>query len=585
MGYLNKLKEHLGIILLYLLLTLILTYPLVFFFNTHLAGDGGDSWVFIWNFWWIKKAIVELRQNPYYTDFLFYPYGHTLVFHCFSPFNGLLSIPLRSFFNLYATYNSIFVFSFVMSGFGMYLLVHYLTNNKICSFIGGFIFAFCPAHMGHALGHLHIMATEWIPFYILYFLKTQRDYNLKNMLLAVLFLILSAGCSWYHLMSCLIFSGLYILYFCIKEKTPLLIIKKSTGVFFLTVYILLPVFIVMIKEIMQHDFIGQHNPEEWSADIMSFFIPGEIQSFGRFFTPITSRFTGNTAENSNYLGCVVIFLSIFAIIKLWKRDKYVPFLTFSAFIFFILSLGTHLHVFGRVTKMPLPFLFLSKFVPFFSFSGVPERFHVMTMLCLAILSSFAVREILASKRKAKGTILVICLSSLLVLEFLAAPFPVSSFPLTSFKGGKRSAPEAFHPIPGFYTTIANDTGDYGILDVEAGPIYSERRLEVHYYQTIHNKKILRGNIARSHRRYDDFLTNTPGIASILMNREVFFNQGWHYELVRKTVENTFKHYKIKYVIVPAPGDDYPENYIVEFYGFNKVYEDNKIRAYLVYDEK
>jgi len=93
-------------------------------------------------------------------------------------------------------------------------------------------------------------------------------------------------------------------------------------------------------------------------------------------------------------------------------------------------------------------------------------------------------------------------------------------------------------------------------------------------------------LARSdNKEYGDFLKSTPGIASILLNREVFFNRRWPYELVSNTVKNTFKHHKIKYVIVPAPSDDYPENYIVEVYGFKKVYEDNEIRAYLVYDEK
>jgi hypothetical protein len=39
-----------------------------------LIGDGGDAYHYVWDFWWVKKAILE-GKNIFYTDYLFYPYG------------------------------------------------------------------------------------------------------------------------------------------------------------------------------------------------------------------------------------------------------------------------------------------------------------------------------------------------------------------------------------------------------------------------------------------------------------------------------------------------------------------------------
>jgi hypothetical protein len=34
--------------------------------------DFTDDYIFLWNFWWTKKAVTDF-VNPFYTDYLFYP--------------------------------------------------------------------------------------------------------------------------------------------------------------------------------------------------------------------------------------------------------------------------------------------------------------------------------------------------------------------------------------------------------------------------------------------------------------------------------------------------------------------------------
>ena len=64
---------YFSVILIFLVLTLINTYPLFKNLTTHQLGDGGDGTEFMWNFWWMKHSLTNL-QNPYYIDSLI----HTL---------------------------------------------------------------------------------------------------------------------------------------------------------------------------------------------------------------------------------------------------------------------------------------------------------------------------------------------------------------------------------------------------------------------------------------------------------------------------------------------------------------------------
>ena len=50
-------RHHLGVLLLYLILALGLTYPLVLQLSSHVPGSATwafDEYTFVWNNWWFK---------------------------------------------------------------------------------------------------------------------------------------------------------------------------------------------------------------------------------------------------------------------------------------------------------------------------------------------------------------------------------------------------------------------------------------------------------------------------------------------------------------------------------------------------
>jgi len=559
--------KNIYVLLLYLFFTLILTYPAIFRFSTHFMCDEGDGFQNVWNLWWLKTALLELRANPYYTNYLHHPDGVTLLFHTLNPFNGLISIPLQYLFSMEVVYNLIVMFSFVMSGFFMYLLSRYLTNCKPAAFVSGVIFTFSPYHFGHGLGHLQLIAMEWIPFYVLYLLRAFYEGGKKEAILAGVFLILITLCSWYYLIYSLFFTAIFVIYQVFVDKRKVRIENLwLTGLVFFAV--LSPLIGAMIYAKLSQQFLGAHNPVVWSADLLSFFVPGGILTFGKPFESIWSKFSGNIAENSNYIGYIVLFFAIYGFLKgkkprvaAFRKAEEARFFLIAGGLFFLLSLGPYLRVLGKVTKLPLPYLFFHNFIPFFSFTGVPGRFDIMVVFCLAILVSYAIERICANLSSFKKLAFTGVVSVFIMLEYLAIPYTTTQI-----------------HVPEFYKKLREDKEEYAIIDIPSRPVTL-------YFQTIHRKRLIGGYVSRPSKKAIDFLSNTPVINELMLNpkaakeakgsgREPLSKQSLQGK--KQVAKHIFEQYNIRYVITHT--DDKRE-FIEKTLKLPCVYDAEGIRAY------
>jgi len=106
----------------YTALALVLTWPLVTRFATHVPGDGIDDPSLAWNLWWVKHALIDQPQNPFACTWQFWPVGINLAFYTLTVLNGMLSAPIQATIGLIPAYNVLLLLSFVLSGLGGYLL-------------------------------------------------------------------------------------------------------------------------------------------------------------------------------------------------------------------------------------------------------------------------------------------------------------------------------------------------------------------------------------------------------------------------------------------------------------------------------
>jgi hypothetical protein len=173
-------NEKFRVILFFLVLTIILTWPSAWHFFSSVPSSGSDTMQVIGvagdkanllSDRGILKGTFEIIKRSEFTMTTLYAY-------------------VQLIFGRIVGYNLLFFESFIFSGFGAYLLALYFTKNKPASLVAGIIFAFSPFHVHNAMGtNVGTMHQEWLPFFALYLFKFFDDLSLKNFSLAAAFLL------------------------------------------------------------------------------------------------------------------------------------------------------------------------------------------------------------------------------------------------------------------------------------------------------------------------------------------------------------------------------------------------------------
>ncbi len=440
-----------------------MTYPLILRLNSAIPGSPpGDNFEYLWKVWWFKHALVDKHVSPFFAPHVFYPDGFYLANAEMTPANTLLAIPLTATFGYTVSYNLMIFLSFVLAGFGMYLLVYYLTKNPWAGVLSGAIFAFCPYHIAHALKHLPLVSIQWIPLFFLCFEKTLVEKRLRYAGLAGLFYSLLALSSWYYAVSVGLMGLIYALFrvtFRQAQGHPDLSTSsrslsqsrrersgrvrslkkffsaqslKYAAVFLLVTVVLVGPFIppyLQFRErgVMRY-LLGE--VDQYSANIDDFLIPSPLHPiWGGSVLKRLSVLKEDWTENLLYLGVVPLLLALFAFVRRGKEAKVRAF-GFVGLVSFVLALGTTLHILGKrvlIGRFPIPLPVLPLFLvfPVFGSMRVWTRFGVMTIFAVAVLAGFGLAELLTRFKDKRGAFLSVALLILVLFDFLAVPLPMS----------------------------------------------------------------------------------------------------------------------------------------------------------------
>jgi len=527
-------RLHPGALLLHLVLAAFFTWPLVL----GLSGNGMTPGTIVedrdqnlWNLWWTKTALLSLH-NPFQTDMIYWPTGVSLQFHTLNVFNGLVSIPFQAFLPLPVVYDGIVLLSFVLTGWGTYLLLQYLLSRlpvgpqptrgalASASAVGSSVFAYSAYHLATQRGLLQLISLEWVPFYVLFLLRAVHDgpawtdgravgrWLAVRGLPAAFFLLLVALVDWYYVMYTLLFTAFYWLYLVARPAS-----RKSFSV--LWVALIVALFFVMVGPLLlpmfdelQHATYMRPRPGlavENSADLLAFFIPTRLNQLWGSLSGFRLNwpFAGNTYEV--YLSNVGLATAGIGLLGKAREGRAgLPPRAFWAVLvvlFGVLTLGPVLQVNGvEYTGVgPMPYALIER-IPGFNISRSPDRFAMPMMLCLSVLSAYGALRLAAvlptawRERAGGPALLAGGLIALMALELWPIPYP-----------------QIPAPIPAFYKTLGQDTADYAILELPREDSYWHGAIRM-YFQTAHHKRIFYGYISREF--YHPFLFSTPGFMEL-----------------------------------------------------------------------
>jgi hypothetical protein len=476
-----------SILLLYFIfLTLVFTWPLITRLDTHTIGGSGDNHYFLWLIGWTKQSLFDLGQSPHRSFLLNHPYGYQLALTEIAPLQILIALPFASISNNPVLGYNIAVFStFIFSGLFMFYWVKHLTGSYRAGLIASTAYAFLPYHFAHLLsGHLNLVAIQWFPLYFWGFLDILRcrKFTWKNVWLIAVGLSGLALSSQYYLFMTLFVSLSIFIILTIQNRFQLDWLSWKTILF--AGFISLPALAVgTIPYYLVHSVGGTERPltdvMTYSASITDYFLPfTKNPVLGKW---VTGQFPRNLwGESTLYLGLPVLLLAIFALIQKEElRNKILAnHFALIALIALILSFGTNLMWMEQpiILNTPvwlntlikkesfylyLPGYLLYKYFPFYDIMRAWMRYGVIVMLMTVALAGIGVDILLKKQKPILRTPITIMLLILVLLDFSVTPFSLVEIKTRDVDywladqplGGQVQLPleQSFNPRTIFYT--------------------------------------------------------------------------------------------------------------------------------------
>jgi hypothetical protein len=473
-------REGLLVTLAYLAITLFMTYPLILNFD-RMAGEHGDFLIFVWDKWWLRRALATEAYDFYFTPYMFHPYGTSILFHSIIWPDAIVSLLVGPLIGEIATHNALTILYLVMCGVGAFALTRYLGARKGSAFIGGLIYAFYPHHMSNVRSNPLFINVQWLPFYALFLIRATREKKVWPAILAGCFLALTGLSNWHLLVMAVMLTAVWGAYSLLRERDTwgwhsiwnFSLMAAVTGV--VTGPFLFPM-IRFFLEGGQMESILAIQDSIYQTDVLAYFLPSRLHPiFGPWVSPFYDRYFIRHWHWQAFPGYTVLALLGYTLLR--RRYRSTAFWALSGVGFLVLALGPYLRIAGRLVEgLPLPYQGL----PFLQAMRAPDRFNAVLALPVCVLATGALSELVAkTERRWKRPIVqwgLAAVGCLVLFEYLAIPFPT-----------------LLPPISPFYETLREEAGDFAIADVPTG--WGASRYYI-YYQTVHQHPIVEGHVSR-----------------------------------------------------------------------------------------
>jgi hypothetical protein len=566
-------------LLFYTILSVVLTWPLIAQITTHVPGSDTwayDEYTFLWNIWYFKQALIDQLSTPLYTDLLFFPVGMGLVMYTFNLLAAVLALPVHlATGNIPLASNLVNLASTALAGYGTFLLVWYVLNahlagskwsgiassssrlthyvlriTPLAAFIAGLIYAFASSRMVYlALGHYMIVTTQWLPFFLLYFLRTLDRWRSRDAILAGLFAGLCLLTDMLYGVLLALMGGVLLVDWWLRERQRRRagqVADRTAGawrrlgrlVIMGAVAALLsaPLLIPTVREGLNADYAveGWGMADQLSADLVGLVTPTELHPVwgsGDWEASLRAVQTGASRfsdVNTVFVGFTTLALAVLGAIAAGRRGRAWLVIALSAFI---LALGPLLQINGQSlydldglqVTVPLPYI-LVHYVPFVKGFRAPNRFSLVLLQAMAVLAGYGAAWLLVkiagtessdrpehanasgithhALRRPLAVVLAIILAIAVLFEHLAVPMP-----LTNAR------------VPAPYEELAQQPGDWTLMQLSMGwrngfGVFGAEDTRVEWYQATHGRPILSGNTSRNPAFKFEYFERLPLLQAI-----------------------------------------------------------------------
>ncbi|RJP32451.1 MAG: hypothetical protein C4536_06165 [Actinobacteria bacterium] len=503
--------EYALVLVFFLLITIIFTWPLLLHLHDGLTNNSSDTLCNTWIISWNSKTMFTQPARLFQAN-SFYPSRDTLAYsEILLPISLLASPIYYTTRNPILAYNILLVLGMVLSAFGCYLLVKELTGSRWGALAAGIFYAFCPYKMS-LIGELHLLFAPFLPLMFLYFYRYQQTGQRKDLVLFGLFFLLQSLSSWHYLVFCAFAVALLLVWTAVfsRHKRDWLRLAGVLAAVLIAAALILPFALPYVRV---HSRLPDFERSREDAEIFSA-VPGdylrvvpESLVYGSTPPPFREYVPGATAVL--YPGLLVLILALAGLfVRRRENDDLLAFDRNSyrkGFLFFLLFtvVGIILTFGPSIGSVDNPVYMIPYNLGILKIIRFPTRFFLMVSLGLAVMAGYGIARIatrisqwrrnLGAGRLAAAALIFLLLLELATFNLVIYPIPVWGQVPDVYSWLEEQGDVEVVELPATILgpgSVRYDDWHIGFMPAQAD--YTTREALLQYYSIYHWKRIANG---------------------------------------------------------------------------------------------
>lgn len=497
--------NHAIALLWYVLLSIVLSWPLITHFTTHLPGFGADPYHNLWLLWHTKEALLK-GQSPFYAPLLYYPKGASLLTHGLGPVVGIFALPFWPL-GPEAAHNGALLMSLTLTGYCMYLLARGLGFSRGLAMFAGTMLLASPVCLVGIYGHMTKVFLGGLPLVLLALIRAlDLERSRWWTMLAALSLLGVLLHSGYQFVFAGLASGFFLAYRWVE------VIRTAPANWWpLARRSLLLAFwsLVLVGPLLGATVITANDPAlkvdanalslHYQIDATLFVLPPHFsQVFGYITRPLFEAYDTHSRIDSAF-SLIWSGMALCVVAATCRhRQQARPWLLWTLCCL-ILALGPQLQLGGqtRFTEYELPIILPYAFftaLPGMDFIRLSGRFMMIGSVTFAAAATFGLAALLRQRTIYQRRLLLLLATCLVLIETWPEPWPMYTL----------------RPVPAFYYQLAQDEETYGVVDLPLNPRTDNPIFHVgpssiyQTYQLVHHKGIVAGYLSRMYNPHPLF---------------------------------------------------------------------------------
>ena len=467
-----------------------MTWPVAAQLGRAIPG-GGDALVHLWTFNWVKQALLT-EANLYYTYWLYYPEGVSLLTHNFAWLHIALWLPLQVVVGEVAAYSVVFLLTIAVNGWAMYLLARDLLESEMAALGAGVVVAFWPYIMSHSSHPNGILIAPLI-FSLLFIRRLLVNGRGQDLWLTALCLALIGLGRWQHLVIGGFILAAYTFYYLLLGKALLATnLKRLLAAGCLSLVLMSP----FLVPVVYYQATRTHPEDLFFADsretdLLTYWIPARGHPlWGDAVRGLYGWLDLAETSFEPFLGYTVFLLALYGLAR--QRQQTVLWGGLALWTM-VLALGPTLRIKGTVYNVPMPYDWIDDFF-LIELVRRAERFNYVLGIPVAMMVGWGLVR-LQQRWVRWGTVVTALLCLLIVGEY-AVMMPTQTL-----------------SVPAWSQRLAAEAESFGTLDIPMNPRAMTDKMYM-AYQLSHQKPMVSGHVSRLPREAIAFIERVPLLQAV-----------------------------------------------------------------------